>query len=122
LVASIFFIGCGGLAENLPEFNPVTGTVRLDGQPLPNARVAFLPETGPASGAITDDAGKYELRHKSGEMGAVAGTHRVEITTDLDGTGVPGAEKVLAKYNTASTLSVTVQPGDNTHDFDLKSK
>ncbi len=89
---------------------------------MPNARVSFNPVTGPSSAAVTDTDGKYVLINKSGELGAVAETHAIDISTDLEGTHKLGAEKVPPKYNTPTTLSVTVKVGDNEHNFDLTSK
>ena len=114
-------LGCSG-ADPGPELAEVTGTVTLDNQPLPNARVVFLPEDGPASAAITNDAGEYELMGKSGVKGGVPGKNRVEISTDLDGTRDRAKEKALPKYNTASTLEAQVELGSNNFDFKLESK
>ena len=114
-------VGCSGVDKG-PELAEVVGKVTLDDQPLANARVVFIPEDGPASGAITNEAGEYELMGKSGAKGGVPGKNRVEISTDLEGTGDRAKEKVPARYNTASTLSVQVEPGSNGHDFKLESK
>ncbi|MGL4551752.1 MAG: hypothetical protein ACRC33_11235, partial [Gemmataceae bacterium] len=53
----------------------VEGTVTLDGRPLPDAEVQFLPDptqgtTGPPSSAYTDPDGRYATT-------TVVGTHRV---------------------------------------------
>ena len=114
-------LGCSGV-DTGPELAEVIGKVTLDGQPLANARVVFIPEDGPASAAITTESGDYELVGKSGVKGGVPGNNRVEISTDLDGTRDKAKEKVPAKYNTASTLSVQVELGSNGHDFKLESK
>lgn len=114
-------LGCNG-GDNGPELAEVMGKVTLDDQPLPNARVVFLPEDGPASAAITNESGEYELIGKSGVKGGVPGTNRVEISTDLDGTNDRAKEKVPAQYNVRSTLTATVETGSNNFDFKLLSK
>lgn len=114
-------LGCSGVDPG-PELAEVTGKVTLDNQPLPNARVVFIPEDGPASAAITNEAGEYELMGKSGAKGGVPGNNRVEISTDLDGTRDRAKEKALPKYNTATTLSAQVEVGSNNFDFKLESK
>jgi hypothetical protein len=112
--------GCGGVDQ--PKLNPVRGKVTLDGQPLANAIVSFIPDKGPPSGAITNSEGKYEMRFKSGGQGAVTGVHAVTISTDMDGNGSPGAEKVPQQYNKTSMLSAEVKNGPNEHNFELQSQ
>ncbi len=114
--------GCGGGPGDQPVVHPVHGTVTLDGAPLANAVVHFSPDQGPPSAAITDSSGKYELHEKSGTKGAVAATHTVTISTDLEGSRKKENEKVPPQYNTKTTLSVVVKEGDNAQDFPLKSK
>jgi hypothetical protein len=64
----------------------VEGIVLLDGQPLPQARVQFVPDlTGQeaklASSAVTDDKGRFTLQFDAREeFGAVVGRHRVLVT------------------------------------------
>jgi hypothetical protein len=76
------FAGCGG--QRLAE---VEGTVTLDGKPLENVRVEFLPDperqtTGPRSTGVTDAQGRFRLVCENQQSGAVVGTHRV-LVTDL---------------------------------------
>lgn len=122
LPAFLVALGCGGAPADKPVVHPVTGSVTLDGMPLPNAIVHFSPDKGTPSAGITDAAGKFELHEKTGMKGAVATNHIVSISTDLDGSRKKENEKVPAKYNTATTLSAVVKEGDNSIDFPLKSK
>jgi len=120
----VFFLalGCSGAPDDKPVVHPVTGSVTLDGMPLPNAIVHFSPDKGTPSAGITDAAGKFELQEKTGMKGAVVANHAVSISTDLDGTRKKENEKVPAKYNTATTLSAVVKEGENSFEFPLKSK
>ncbi|MCA9195744.1 MAG: carboxypeptidase regulatory-like domain-containing protein [Planctomycetales bacterium] len=116
----VLVAGCGG-NENLAS---VTGTVKLDGEVLPNAFVVFAPTSGgTTSYGRTDASGRYEMMFNDYEKGAWLGENRVEISTgDVDATGSGGArEKVPAIYNQRSNLKVDVASGKNVHDFDLKS-
>ena len=63
----------------------VSGTVSLDGEPVGNAAVAFVPVDGgrPAFG-ITDTSGKYELTTFAAGDGALIGSHVVTITPAED--------------------------------------
>jgi hypothetical protein len=67
-----------------PQFADVSGTVTLNGRPLPDVEVVFLPDpeagtVGPSSTAYTDTKGYYQLVTNKGQRGAVVGTHRVCI-------------------------------------------
>jgi hypothetical protein len=62
----------------------VTGTVTLDGKPLPGVTVAFLPQAeganpGLVGRATTDGSGRYTLAGSDGPAGAVVGTNRVIV-------------------------------------------
>ncbi|AMV36110.1 hypothetical protein [Planctomyces sp. SH-PL62] len=70
--------GCG----SGPTFVPVAGTITLNGEPLADAAVMFLPE-GP-DGSLTADAntgpdGKYSLVTRE-TPGAAVGKYRVVVT------------------------------------------
>ncbi len=114
--------GCGGGGDK-PELATVTGVVTLDNEPLTNASVSFESENGKVAFGGTDASGKYELVYKDGAKGAEPGKNTVRITTVLENPPGQGyKDPIPAKYNSESTLSVEVQPGSNTHDFQLQSK
>jgi hypothetical protein len=125
-VQALVSAGCG---PGGPEIASVTGRVTLDGQPLANATVVFIPENGRPAGASTDANGKYELNFTQGRRGAIPGKNTIRVTTQRDpyqdnnGKNVPGSKETIPpQYNTASTLSFTVEPKKkNVADFDLKS-
>jgi hypothetical protein len=67
-----------------PPFVEVTGVVKLDGMPMPDALVEFLPDPeqgthGPRSSAKTDAEGRFRLIRDNNRHGAVVGFHRVLI-------------------------------------------
>ena len=113
--------GCGN-----SHLGRVTGTVRMDGEPLVDAMVTFKPQSGirPAAGR-TDEQGRFELIFSRSAKGAALGEHRVEISTydeiltDDSTEIVP--EVVPARYNTRSELTATVKPGQNVFHYDLQS-
>src|SRR2546423_8011399 len=82
-VVAVSFAGCGGSEKIVP----VSGVVKLNGQPLANAHVSFQPtasgnnpKAGVGSYGVTDASGKYWLKTADTDStGAVVGTHRVEI-------------------------------------------
>ena len=117
-------MGCGGPAN----VGGVTGTVTLDGQPLPDANVLFSPvKEGSSAHGRTDSNGQYRLKYVGGASGAQQGENRVIISTFSAGNPdgdppVPAVpEKVPAQYNTNTTLKAEVKDGSNTFDWPLKS-
>ncbi len=128
LVLTFIAMGCGGTPDDTPELGTVSGTVTLDGSPVPKATVTFKPEEGgrPSSGT-TDDQGYYELQYSLSSSGAVPGKHMVRITTATTITNEAGEdvdvpETIPAKYNTESELTEEVKPTSQTIDFELKSE
>jgi hypothetical protein len=111
----------------------VSGTVTLDGKPLPDAVVRFIPTgdgTAPARPALgrTNSNGSYSLEFSTSLSGALPGSYRVEISTGRlpddgrKGVRIPGApETVPDSYNSKSTLVEEVRPQHNTINFELKS-
>ncbi len=133
--------GCGGAdtGKALPKTVPVTGTVKLDGQPIEGAAVMFVP-SGDTKGiecvGRTDSTGVYSLKQLRGADGAPLGTYKVVINrflkngkpvTATDGGGGGAgiiAESLPPKYSnsTMTTLKATVAKAGDKIDFDLKSK
>jgi hypothetical protein len=111
----------------------VSGTIKLDGNPLPGVNVTFIPDTekgGSTSYGITNDSGVYTLMHAKDRPGAVIGKHRVQIEAsipDIDDSNPTGKApeptvKIPPKYRKAGTLTAEVKAGSNTINFDLDSK
>lgn len=80
----------GGCGTSKFRYAPVSGQVLLDGDPVPNARIVFMPvaagtekEAGPYSNGTTDAEGHYTLSTVAPRprRGAVVGTHRVIVST-----------------------------------------
>lgn len=121
--------GCAGNGgEPLPDLGEVTGTITLDGTPLNKANVTFDPESvddkgrSRASSAITSADGKFVLQFNSDVSGAAVGKHKVIISKMSDNPEEAGLQLVPAKYNDKSELTADVTAGENTINFDLKSK
>lgn len=122
---ALLAVGCSG--SNLPDMGQVSGVVTLDGAPYANAYVVFSPTQGRPSEGVTDSEGKYKLNYMPGAPGALLGNHKVSITTQYQAPENPDAappfvEPLPAKYNIQSTLTATVQPGNNQIDFALTRK
>lgn len=121
LLGSLF--GC----QRGPALGTVTGTVKVNGQPLPYAYVVFQPIDPPGAygSAYADETGEYVLQFSRARAGAPVGTHSVSIRAargeELDEGDVKLARiQIPEKYNSASELKREVKPGSNVHDFDLE--
>ena len=137
--------GCRGR-----EFGQVEGTITLDGAPLPDVEVVFIPDparggSGNNASAVTDAQGHYSLRSsREGKDGVVAGIHRVVLTDLLmvadftsagdaprAGAGVaapqpPGSKKrrfptTYGDLAETPLKDVEVKPGKQILDFKVKS-
>jgi hypothetical protein len=75
LLAAVAVVsGCGGG----PSLAEVTGTVKVNGQPLDKIQVEFWPTgDGPKSVGVTDAQGRYTLMTDGKHEGAVVGKHKV---------------------------------------------
>ena len=132
LVAALALIAIGGCAKNgygelgLVE---VTGTVKLDGQPLSGAQVSFEGEDKRTAMGTTDQAGRYVLMYDSNTRGVTPGPKIVRFTSassEVEGGGAsegaaPAADKIPAKFNKNSELKADVSSAKRVLDFDLKS-
>ncbi len=112
----------------------LSGTVKVDGQPLANGDISFTPSEGqPTSGGSPIADGKYAVPRA---MGLVPGKYRVEIHAPIPGTegqpdentlpGYPPAppkELIPPDWNSASTQTIEVKKqGSSVFDFDVITK
>jgi hypothetical protein len=136
-IVSLGMLAAVGCSKEGYTLASVSGTVTLNGNPLPNAIVTFQPigslshDPGPGSTGRTDAEGRYTLRvvavgHR--RNGAVVGWHHVSITTQSranpqassDDRTPPPPEILPANYNANSDLKYEVPPGGTDHaDFPL---
>ena len=149
LVVSLRFIACLGLActgcGSGLELAPVSGRVTMNGQPVTQGEITFVPHDGPpAMGTISAD-GTFQLTTLEAGDGAVLGQHQVTIMATKVGSGslaptsfeqelqgaqaggkmlIPGTVTWLVpeKYSRLQTSDLTaeVKSGTNAIDFDLK--
>ncbi|MBN2295291.1 MAG: hypothetical protein JXM70_22865 [Pirellulales bacterium] len=130
----LILAGCGGDSYQLA---PVSGQVRLDGQPLGECQVRFQPlaisenkvNPGPGSFAVTDEQGRFTLKAiNPTRPGAVVGKHRVWLNTSKPAgpmeseSGRMTPEKVPAKYRNGQIEFDVLPEGTDQANFDLSSK
>jgi hypothetical protein len=116
--------GCGGSSAK----GTVNGTVTLDGQPLKEGTVRFVPVDGktPTADGIVRD-GKFTAAVPVGEMRVefsapkVTGRHKMYDTPDS-----PMVDDVVElipdRFNIQSELKIMVRPGSQDETFSLQSK
>ena len=142
ITCSLSLSGCSTAdGYNVPiDLIPVTGTVQLDGTPLANATLNFIPANG-TSGlggyAITDDSGSFSVSHYSSSPGLEKGTYNVTFSklTMPDGKPIPegsdaadvGATQSLPGHLTEvwpqnHPFVVTVSADNAPVSFSLKTK
>ena len=121
-IVTYLILNLGGGNPNLAD---VRGVITLDGKPLPNAFVLYLPvEEGATSFGKTDANGYYRMRFSDTESGgAFIGVNAVSIGTgDVKADNRGSIPEIVPNfYNTQTTLVADVQPGRNTFNFDLES-
>jgi hypothetical protein len=132
LLGLLMVCGCG---SPLVYNEQVEGVVQIDGVPLTNVRVEFVPLVEgtkvPSSSAVTDQAGHYRLTCDNGKSGAVVGKHRVVLLQGRGGGRNPEDDAPAVKapqpsnppipevYTLAAKtpLEITVEKGKTTYDL-----
>jgi hypothetical protein len=108
LVLGLALAGTGCNRYDGPPLYPVTGTVTLDGKPLPGAGVMFVPrgETrGNASLGLTDVNGKYTLKAEQGGYPGVPEGEFAVVISKLKDSAPAGEELAAAQTSNEETLS-----------------
>jgi hypothetical protein len=141
-LAVLFLAGC---SDGGRKIVPVSGTVRLNGEPYPNAIVTFQPlgenlEDNPGRGSVgkTGPDGRFTLLYDGERPGALTGKHRVRIATDLGAGGAPKdensdsdpnwkhtrrTEPIPPEWHDRSTKEFDVPPGGTDQaDFNIETK
>ena len=138
LLLTALVVGCG---DSRFQIAPVAGKVLLDGEPVSNARVVFMPraqgddrEAGYYSQGETDAEGRYRLKtvEKKPQGGAVVGLHRIMITTrrskidpnDPDREIVEATERIPLPYSDYRSTPLEWEVpagGTDAADFELVS-
>lgn len=120
---AVGLVGCAGSNEG-----QVSGTVRLDGEPLEKGTIRFEAVDGKAptaGGPIS--AGQYSVRVPIGmskvsiSAPKVVGKKKIYPTPESPEMDVT-VEKLLPKYNEKTELTFDVKAGANPKDWDLQSK
>lgn len=137
LLLVVLLSGCSKDYETVP----VSGRVTLDGQPVANVGLTFVPlaenkekvNIGPGSLGKTDEEGRFTLRTVQGDKGAVPTDHIVRMELAVSGGGAGSGDELAAPDRTPTKLRLPrsaqdgslhyqVPPeGTDQADFDLTS-
>ena len=130
---AVLLLVCSGCADD-GRLASVSGTITLNGKPLPNAHIQFEPKEiaedgtgGISSYAHADKDGKYTLKTLDDSDGAVVGLHRVRITLPASGDDTsdevdPAFKSPIPKRYRDGSLEFTVKPGGHSDaDFDIQT-
>lgn len=122
---TILLVGALGCA---PAPNVISGTVTVDGQPLKEGLIRFVPVDGksnPESRPITD--GKFSVPVSSGEMRVEISANKVvgkrKMYETPDSPVVDDVVELLPpRFNVESQLKITVNGGSQTENFDVQTR
>ncbi|QDV69719.1 hypothetical protein Poly24_34360 [Rosistilla carotiformis] len=93
---------------------PVTGTVTIDGEPLPMGSIMVAPASGPVAYGTIDREGRFTLQTRDGE-GCVVGTHPVSITaSEMVQGGAAIRRLVPERYSDFASSELSIEVTDPT--------
>ena len=108
---------------------PVSGSVTMDGTPLPQGTIQFVPAKGSSAVTVVTEItdGKYAFDRTSGPS---PGKYLVSVSTRVapklkegeapGGTPKLPPETIPAQYNAKTKLEAEIKEGASTQDFALK--
>ncbi|MBS0202097.1 MAG: hypothetical protein JSS49_04295 [Planctomycetes bacterium] len=119
IVCCLFLAACSSGQKPI-ELRAVKGTLKLQGEPVPNIILHFAPASGRPSTGLTDSNGAFELRYEKDRRGAVPGVHKVWIEYRPSSPGEEialregksplstGVQNMLQKYGKVETTTCQV--------------
>lgn len=128
LATALIVCGCSHSGTH----GDVQGTVTLDGRPVSAGSIRFRPAPGdkPTAGTTIKD-GAYRARVPVGKVRVEISAPNLSAQKPLpansseslggDVNYVMPTDLIPLQYNAQSTLTLDVEPGANSKDFDLKS-
>ncbi len=133
LCMCVFLLGIGSGCERSDNYGlaPISGLIKIDGQPVAKINVTFNPTSkdeegnpGPFSFGVTDENGQYTLMTNKGEPGAVVGPHKVAISGEYyEGDRLVTKEFIPKRYNNPTELTFDVpKGGTDAANFEIESK
>jgi hypothetical protein len=101
-------VGCSGSHER--ETEKVSGVVTLDGKPMTQGTVMFVPETGRAGLGVIGSDGAYQLTTYKPDDGALVGHHKVSVAIPEGSETRPTRSIVIPRrYMSAESSGLTFE-------------
>jgi len=129
MVVLLFFglslTGCKGTTRPEPKRYPVSGTVTIDGKPLPSGKVHFKTVAAGSIDTVEVKDGAFSGQAEAGDRRVeVSSTQEVKNPNATPGMGDTMVEETVApEFNTKSELTAKVtESGPNEFKFEVKSK
>ena len=131
-LAVLLFPVLSGCDDAGPKLGTVAGTITLEGEPVEDAFVYFMPLFEGGKEAMcaqkTDASGHYEMQYSLERKGVLVGMHQVQVTTQDWEKQPDGSNKVIPEripkwyFGPDSILEFDVKEGENVADFELSKK
>jgi hypothetical protein len=127
VIPAVVALSAAGCSQETSH-GTITGTVTLDGAPLPKGLIRFIPEDGQSPTADAPiEGGGFEARVPVGSKRITISAPKIvgkrKMYETPDSPMVDVIEELLPEeYNVRSTLTLNVVPGGQLKDFPLKSK
>jgi hypothetical protein len=116
-------VGC----DSGPKIVTVSGVATYKGEPLPNLRLNFQPETGRPSWGDTDKNGRFTLEYDAKNKGALVGKHTVSARyqagspeEEMSGKVPPAVKIVTAKYGDSVNSPLKIEITGATDNLEVK--
>jgi hypothetical protein len=127
-MAVVLVVGLLAGCSSGPASATVSGEVTVDGKPLAKGVISFAPADGvgqPATGNIEN--GKYSVSTTAGkkmvQISAPIVTDKKKESSALDAPWIEITKESLpARYHTKTELTLDVQSGSNTKNWELNTK
>ncbi len=123
-MACLVLLGCGQRAT-VDKAYPVSGTVTLDGSPMPDGEIRFWAVEKGDFQTVPIKDGKFKGEAKAGKRKVEICAFRMGQDKVMSGLKVEGTREniIPAKYNTQSKLTAEVKAdGPNEFKFEITSK
>ncbi len=123
--ALLLATGCGKHGKVWEFNNQVEGVVKLEGTPVADVFVQFVPddptEQGPISSAQTDSKGHFRLVCQDDHDGAAIGKHKVMVFAGRNENGSRMGTAIPTRYRTVKdAIGLEVTADKHSYEVDLK--
>lgn len=141
LFALGLIVGCGSgvKPEKVPELEPVSGKVTLNGEPTEGVAVIFFPaatnKNGNPSNAITSPDGTFTLTYRTGKEGVPVGDYIVLFSklAQPDGSPIPAGSTAadvgavdqipeMYRQQDNPVYAASVPSGGKNFEFDIRTR